>query len=155
EVRLLVSDVAADTIEHARFSDLPRWLSAGDVLVVNTSGTLNAALSAADAAGRAFELHLSTRLPGGFWTVELREPGDVASRPTDAGRAGARYRLPANGQVTLLAPYPLAGSLEAPSRLWIAALQLPRPTVEYLDEHGSPIRYGYVPRAWPSAMYQT
>ena len=44
EVRLLVSDVDADSIEHARFTDLPRWLSAGDLLVVNTSGTLNAAL---------------------------------------------------------------------------------------------------------------
>ncbi|HXI27001.1 MAG TPA: S-adenosylmethionine:tRNA ribosyltransferase-isomerase [Vicinamibacterales bacterium] len=155
DVRLLVSDVEADTIEHARFSDLPRWVSAGDVLVVNTSGTLNAALAAADDTGRAFELHLSTRLPGGFWTVEVREPGVVASRPSAAGRAGARFRLPADGHVTLLAPYPLVASLEAPSRLWIAALQLPRPTAEYLEQHGFPIRYGYVPHGWPSAMYQT
>ena len=39
EVRLLVSDVASDTIEHARFHDLPRWLRPGDLLVVNTSAT--------------------------------------------------------------------------------------------------------------------
>ena len=29
QVRLLVSDVERDAIEHARFDDLPRWLSAG------------------------------------------------------------------------------------------------------------------------------
>ena len=46
QVRLLVSAVEAGSIEHARFSDLPRWLSPGDLLVVNTSGTLNAALTA-------------------------------------------------------------------------------------------------------------
>jgi S-adenosylmethionine:tRNA ribosyltransferase-isomerase len=72
QVRLLVSHVAADTLEHARFDDLPRWLSAGDVLVVNTSGTLNAALPATGEAGESLELHLSTALPGGFWSVELR-----------------------------------------------------------------------------------
>ena len=43
-VRLLVSDVETGTIEHARFRDLPHFLSPGDLLVVNTSGTLNAAL---------------------------------------------------------------------------------------------------------------
>ena len=42
EVRLLVSDLERDAIEHARFNELSRWLSPGDLLVVNTSGTLNA-----------------------------------------------------------------------------------------------------------------
>ena len=46
DVRLLVSRVDTDTIAHSRFSELPRWLDAGDLLVVNTSGTLNAALPA-------------------------------------------------------------------------------------------------------------
>ena len=32
EVRLLVSNVAPDSIAHARFSELPRWLSPGDLL---------------------------------------------------------------------------------------------------------------------------
>src|SRR6185436_1479448 len=68
EVRLLVSDVETDSMAHARFKDLPRWLSPGDLLVVNTSGTLIAALSATTTAGEAFELHVSTELPGGFWT---------------------------------------------------------------------------------------
>jgi hypothetical protein len=62
-VRLLVSDLERDSIEHARFSDLPRWLSPGDLLIVNTSATLNAALSSTTADGRRLDLHLSTRLP--------------------------------------------------------------------------------------------
>jgi S-adenosylmethionine:tRNA ribosyltransferase-isomerase len=72
EVRLLVSDVINDSIDHARFHDLPRWLSPGDLLVVNTSGTLNAALTATSETGETYELHLSTQMPGGFWTAEVR-----------------------------------------------------------------------------------
>jgi len=155
EVRLLVSDVAADTIEHARFHDLPRWLSSGDVLVVNTSATLNAALPALTDGGEAFELHLSTQLPGGFWTVEVRQPGPHASVPYGNGRAGMTFRLPAEGRATLLAPYPLADSLATSSRLWITALHLPSPVLAYLAEHGFPIRYRYVKGSWPNSMYQT
>ena len=155
DVRLLVSDVDADTIEHARFCDLPRWLSAGDLLVVNTSGTLNAALAATDQRGEPAEIHLSTRLPGGFWSVEVRRPGDGASLPYYAPLAGTTYTLPADGRATLLAPYPLRDAIDEPSRLWIAALQLPSAAVPYLEAHGVPIRYGYVRRSWPPAMYQT
>jgi S-adenosylmethionine:tRNA ribosyltransferase-isomerase len=155
EVRLLVSDVTADTIEHARFHDLPRWLSPGDLLVVNTSLTLNAALPASTDNGETFELHLSTQLPGGFWTVEVRLPGPKASLPFGHSRAGTTFRLPAGGRATLVAPYPLADSLESESRLWIAALRLPRPVIAFLADHGFPIRYSYVKRSWPTSMYQT
>jgi S-adenosylmethionine:tRNA ribosyltransferase-isomerase len=155
DVRLLVSDVAKDSIEHARFRDLPRWLSAGDLLVVNTSGTLNAALSATTDTGDTFELHLSTRLPGGFWTIEVRQPGEKASLPYGSGRAGMTFKLPDNGRVTLLAPYPLTASLHSPSRLWMAAIDIPGEIHAYLGRHGFPIRYSYVKRPWPGAMYQT
>ena len=155
EVRLLVSDIEADSIEHARFTDLPRWLSAGDVLVVNTSGTLNAAVNAVANNGAMFEIHVSTRLPGGFWSVEVRQPGPIASVPYNHARAGTVYTLPGGGTITLLAPYPLIDSIDARSRLWIAAMQLPGPVVQYLDEHGFPIRYSYVKQPWPGAQYQT
>ena len=32
---------------------------------------------------------------------------------------------------------------------------LPAPLLDYLRDHGRPIRYGYVPRAWPLSAYQT
>ena len=154
-VRLLVSDLSNDAIEHARFSDLPRWLHAGDLLVVNASGTMNAALDATTFEGEDFELHISTRLPGGFWTVELRAPGPGASRPFHHALAGTTLRLPADARATLLAPYPLAGSLQSRSRLWMAALVVPEDVPTYLARYGFPIRYSYVKRPWPSAVYQT
>jgi len=155
EVRLLVSDFEHDAIEHARFTDLPRWLAAGDLLVVNTSGTLNAAVEAVDGQGQPFALHLSTRLPGGFWSVEVRAPGPRASLPLRAAMAGRILHLPAGARATILAPYPLVDAVSAASRLWLAAIELPEPATRYLARHGAPIRYGYVPSAWPSAMYQT
>jgi S-adenosylmethionine:tRNA ribosyltransferase-isomerase len=154
-VRLLVSTLENDSIEHARFVDLPRWLSAGDLLVVNTSATLNAALAATTDEGRAFELHLSTRVPGGLWSVELRQPGEKASLPYDAAPAGMRLALPAGGEAVLLAPYPFADSLTSRSRLWTAAVTCPGDVVAYLHEHGRPIRYGYVRGSWPNTAYQT
>jgi S-adenosylmethionine:tRNA ribosyltransferase-isomerase len=155
EVRLLVSDLAHDSIEHARFRDLPRWLAAGDLLVVNTSGTLNAALAATTDDGEPLELHLSTQLPGGFWSAEVRQPATPASRADRTPRAGTTLRLPAGGRATLLAPYPLVDTIDTASRLWIAAVRTPEPLARYLERYGRPIRYGYVARSWPSASYQT
>jgi S-adenosylmethionine:tRNA ribosyltransferase-isomerase len=155
QVRLLVSNLERDLIEHAHFTDLPRRLSAGDLLVVNTSATMNAALPARTEEGREFELHLSTHLPGGLWSVELRQPGPVASRPYGGAVAGMMLLLPSGGRATLLAPYPFTGSLASASRLWAAALELPGAVHGYLDEHGSPIRYSYVGSSWPNEMYQT
>lgn len=155
EVRLLVSDLEHDVIDHARFMDLPRWVSAGDLLVVNTSGTLNAAVDAVDEQGERFELHLSTALPGGFWSVEVRLPGPKASLPLRTAMAGRTLTLPAGARATILAPYPVIDGVNAYSRLWLAAIELPDVAPRYLARFGTPIRYSYVPKAWPSEMYQT
>ncbi len=154
-VRLLVSRVDTDSIAHATFSDLPRCLVPGDVLVVNTSGTLNAALEATTTDGRVFEVHLSTRMPGNIWVVEVRRPGPAGSLPHRHARAGTTFDLEGGGRVTLVAPYPLVRGLDSESRLWMAALELDGPVLPYLEQFGRPIRYGYVNRAWPTSMYQT
>jgi S-adenosylmethionine:tRNA ribosyltransferase-isomerase len=154
EVRLLVTDVARDVVEHARFRDLPRWLSAGDVLVVNTSATLNAALPIVGDT-RQLELHLSTCLPGGFWTVEIRRRRDGASQPFRDVRAGERFALPDGGAATMLAPYPFVDHRAAGARLWMTTLEVPGTLPMYLERFGAPIRYRYVTDAWPSEMYQT
>lgn len=134
EVRLLVSDLRTDAIHHAWFHHLPEWLQPGDLLVVNDSATLNAALPAVrdcidriDAAEDPLELHLSTRLPGGLWSVEVRRVPEkgAASLPYDGAYAGDRFRLPGGARATLLAPYPFTGTLEGTSRLWAAAIALP------------------------------
>src|SRR5438094_2610782 len=71
-VRLLVAHRAGARLVHATFSELPRFLDAGDLVVVNTSGTLAAAVEATSPDGRRLTVHLSTRLPADLWVVELR-----------------------------------------------------------------------------------
>ena len=102
EVRLLVSDVTSDTIEHARFHDLPRWLSPGDLLVVNTSATLNAALPASTDDGesvRASSLDAVARRFLDRRGAAARTEGVAAVRPT-AARARRTGCQPA-GRATL------------------------------------------------------
>ncbi|CAN5354876.1 S-adenosylmethionine:tRNA ribosyltransferase-isomerase [soil metagenome] len=146
-VRLLVADRADNSIAHGRFSDLPRHLAPGDLLVVNTSATMPAALPATRADGTPLELHLSTPANGGdhdrFWTVELRSEG----QPFGLIHVGDRLALPDSGSAQILAPY-------SGVRLWVARLDLPQPLETYLATHGRPIRYGYVARSWPLSAYQ-
>src|SRR5579862_9336835 len=71
DIALLVASRADGGLRAARFGELPRFLRPGDLLVVNTSLTLAAALRAR-AAGRELLVHLSTPLGRGRWVVELR-----------------------------------------------------------------------------------
>jgi len=148
QVRLMVASKRDGRIAHARFDELPKFLAAGDLLVVNTSATLPAALPARHAGDVTLGLHLSTpaphRDPGRWWIVELR----TKEGPFLSATEGDVLSLPDGGRVELVAPY--AGG----RRLWLARLELPEPLVGYLGRHGHPIRYGYVPREWPLSMYQ-
>src|SRR5438552_19124186 len=67
-VRLMVSYRGDDRIVHTQFNRLTDFLDAGDLLVINTSRTLNAALPVTRAAGTPLELHLSTHLPSDLWS---------------------------------------------------------------------------------------
>jgi S-adenosylmethionine:tRNA ribosyltransferase-isomerase len=151
----MVSYRADDRVTHSRFRDLADFLEAGDVLVINTSGTMNAALDAEREDGSALELHLSTHLPGGLWIVELRRPTPTATEPFLHATPGETLRLPQGATITLHAPYPGRAYQGEGSRLWLSTLDLPVPLDEYLDRHGFPIRYGYVGETWPLSYYQT
>ena len=162
QVRLMVSRYGSDHITHTRFRDVVRFLDGGDVLVVNTSGTLNAAVAATRADGTLLEVHLSTRLPANLWSVELRRPLENATGPFSEGRAGEVLALPDGATITLHTPYNPAQRLVArseagpgPVRLWLATLQLPLPVGDYLARYGFPIRYRYVRQQWPITYYQT
>jgi S-adenosylmethionine:tRNA ribosyltransferase-isomerase len=160
EVKLMVSHVGATRdderdLEHLRFHELPRVLRPGDVLVVNTSGTLNASIDGERAFGMPIELHLSTPLTGGLWSVEVRERHPEGSKPLKLALTGEVLRLSGGGVASLVAPYPYHGDPFARSRLWAAMLELPLPVAGYLERYGDPIRYNYVRRAWPSSYYQT
>lgn len=155
EVRLMVSYVSTNKVVHTRFRRIGDYLEPGDVLVINTSGTLNAALAVTRADGARFELHLSTHLPSNQWVVELRayqDKQEKATKPFYDIQPGESFELPVGGLVTFLAPYAPG---QATGRLWIASLNLPLPVNDYLDQYGFPIRYSYVKEGWPLNYYQT
>ena len=150
QVRLMVSYRSDNRVVHTTFRDLPSFLSAGDVIVINTSGTLNAAINATRADGTSLELHLSTHVPGDVWTVELRRLTDQGTLPFFEAHTGEVFALPGGGLLTLTSSYS-----NSSNRLWLANLTLPSPVEEYLARYGFPIRYGYVRENWPISYYQT
>src|SRR2546428_10988665 len=87
DVRLMVSDLATGDVVHARFRDLPQFLRPGDLLVLNTTATLPAALRARRENGEEIALHYSTSLPGGLAVVEPRAPHPG---PLPAGEGGRK-----------------------------------------------------------------
>ena len=149
EVRLMVAKQGRPLV-HGRFLDLARHLDPGDLVVVNASATLPAALAAQRDDGTEVDLHLSTPEPPGDdaaprWVVELRRGG----RRVRTARAGETLALPGGGCARLLAPY------LSPGRLWVAELDLPQPVTAYLAAHGTPIRYAHETSAHTLADHQT
>ena len=148
DVALLVSRKTDGALISACFDELGDFLEPGDVLVVNTSATLPAAIPGR-LEGRPVELHLST--PAGeteewLWVVE---PRTADRRPLRVQRAGSRVELDGGGVAELLAPY--LGS----ARLWVAVLSLGAPVEEYFARHGRPIRYRHSPDGLDIDAYQT
>ncbi|MGP4087717.1 S-adenosylmethionine:tRNA ribosyltransferase-isomerase [Streptomyces sp. KR55] len=146
-VRLLVSRGAE--VSHHAFVELPRLLRAEDLLVVNTSPTLAAAVDGRIGHARGV-VHFSTRGDDGRWAVELRDPDGKGTTRARAGcPVGTEVRLP--GGVRLVVEEPLSARGE---RLWWA-----RPSgagvLGMLREHGRPIRYSYTERDQPLSVYQT
>src|SRR4051794_22888505 len=81
EVRLMVSHASTDRIEHTTLRRIADYLGPGDLLVVNDSATMPAALSVRREDGCALELHLSTHLGDALWVVELRQPTESGTQP--------------------------------------------------------------------------
>ncbi|WUH99223.1 S-adenosylmethionine:tRNA ribosyltransferase-isomerase [Spirillospora sp. NBC_00431] len=142
-VRLLVSRRATGEVSHHEFRDLPALLAPGDLLVVNTSSTLPAAVRL-----DRISVHFSTPVPGAderLWITELRRLNGKASHPYTGGSPGEWIPLPGGATLTLVGRHT--------DRLWQARLSTD--VVPYLRRHGVPIRYGYVRQDWPAAAYQT
>jgi S-adenosylmethionine:tRNA ribosyltransferase-isomerase len=155
-VRLLVA--TPDRMLHGRFTDLPGYLAPGDLLVVNTSATVAAAVPGRRGDGRPVLVHWSGRLAEETWLVELRTEEPAVGRVTDAA-AGETISLPGDATVTLLHAFPGRGlgGLGAPAqprpRMWAAAVAGDVATLQ--ARHGRPVRYNYVPQPWPLSTYQT
>ncbi len=150
DVRLMVSRTAAGEVSHHGFGALPDLLLPGDLLVVNNSATLPAAVAVPVApvaltGSDPLTVHFSAAMPDGGWLVELRSGRGSATTPFGGGEAGLAIELPAGVVLTLSRP--------VSQRLWHARLSTA--VVPYLLRHGQPIRYSYVPRPWPIEAYQT
>ena len=140
-VRLLVSRAADATVTHHGFTDLPGLLLPGDLLVVNNSRTLPAAVP----AGPDLTIHFSTARPDGSWLVEPRIPAGKSSLPHGDQPPPEVIALPGGAELTLTG--------RATARLWSARLSVA--VVPYLLRHGEPIRYSYAGQRWPLEAYQT
>ncbi|NGO83355.1 S-adenosylmethionine:tRNA ribosyltransferase-isomerase [Streptomyces sp. 196(2019)] len=113
DVRLLVT--RGTEVSHHAFRELPGQVRAGDVLVVNTSATLPAAVNGR-VGGERVVVHFSTRGEDGRWAVELRAPGGSgATGPRPGGPAGAVVRLPGGRELVL--EEPMGGVLSAGNAL--------------------------------------
>jgi S-adenosylmethionine:tRNA ribosyltransferase-isomerase len=145
-VRLLVA--RPEGLTNARFSQFGEFLAPGDLVVVNTSATLAAAVDGRR-AGAPVEVHFSAEFDDGTWVVEVR-PGGVSTGPVTDLRPGEVINLDAGATLTLDRPAP-AGQ----TRLWQARALIDGGVCAFLARHGRPIRYAYVPRQWPLADYQT
>jgi len=145
-VRLLVA--SAGGVRHARFGQLGEFLAPGDLVVVNTSATLAAAV-AGNRAGAPVEVHFSAELDDGSWVVEVR-PAGVSAGPVAGLRRGEVINLDSAADLIADRPQP-AGQ----DRLWRARARIDGGVSAFLARHGRPIRYAYVPRPWPLAEYQT
>jgi len=140
-VRMLVSRRRTGEITHHPFTDLPNLLLPGDLVVVNTSATLPAAVR----AGPGLVMHFSTSLPDGSWLAELRAVRGHASAPYAGGSPGQALPLPGGAVATL--------AERVTGRLW--RVRLSTAVVPYLLRHGSFIHYSYVASDWPAQAYQT
>ena len=142
DVRLLVTTPEGSV--HARFGDLHEFLVPGDLLVVNESATIPASLPAAEGSVGSFVLNLSTDYGNGLWLAEPRlsaaEPGPL---PLEEGEEIWLPGLTAR----LVSRHP---GLE---RLWFVRIH--GDVGAALNEHGAPIRYGYLDRHYPLEDYQT
>ncbi|MGH6656530.1 MAG: S-adenosylmethionine:tRNA ribosyltransferase-isomerase [Actinocrinis sp.] len=173
QVRMLVGRRAGLELSHHIAADLPHVLRPGDLLVVNDSGTLPAALAGVLPDGGRVAVHVSGARPaqgggadaGGHYLVELRHSQGSATAPftaaTSPARPGLIVALPGAAAIELTGKFT--------TRLWYARFRLPSRGGEpgartvpdqgavaaYLAGHGRPIRYSYVDRDWPLSAYQT
>jgi S-adenosylmethionine:tRNA ribosyltransferase-isomerase len=130
---------------HRRVRDLPDVLHPGDLLVVNTSATLPAAVELdRDRVGQA--VHVSTQLDDGAWVVEVRRADRTGPARVVEGEV---LRLPGGVRLRITGAHP-----PGQHRLWRAMPSPWRGTVDYLGEHGRPVGYAYLDSPVPLADLQ-
>jgi S-adenosylmethionine:tRNA ribosyltransferase-isomerase len=131
-------------ITHHRFSDLPEILRAGDLVVVNTSATVPAALRVWRERDHDALIHVAGVVDDGSWVIEPRRNDN--SGPAGDVVVGEAIALAGGTRLRIVESYPRPGVPK--SRLWRAMPDRPTELASHLYDHGLPIRYGAVER-WP------
>lgn len=151
DVRLLVTQ-NGKAAQHDIFRNFDTYLERGDVLVVNTSAMIASALPVSLPNGLLGRLHLSTRLSGDEWLVEIRAlRGNTTARWRD-GKIGMGFDLPGGGRFVLKRRfYKDKQFLD----LWIGTLHSPQGVSSYLEEQALPIKYTQLESPFPLSYYQT
>ncbi|MGD0528588.1 MAG: S-adenosylmethionine:tRNA ribosyltransferase-isomerase [Polyangiaceae bacterium] len=145
--RLLVVDPRAGDWRDARVRDLPRYLAAGDLLVLNDAATVPASLPAVTARGERVELRLAAHVEDEVWRAVLLGEGDWHTR--------TEHRPPpppvARGETLRIAPgfdVVVEDRDDARPRLLGVRFSVRGAALwAALYRHGRPVQYAHVDRA--------
>lgn len=151
EVRLLVTNGAGHT-EHTTFNHLTTFLQNGDVLVVNTSATIPAALPVSLPGDKQGRLHVSTKLNSGAWLAEIREITGNKTKRWHQGKDGMMFQLPFGSSVILKHKF---YKNDQWLHLWVTEFNIHEPMHKYLSANARPIQYEKLDRQYPLSYYQT
>jgi S-adenosylmethionine:tRNA ribosyltransferase-isomerase len=143
--RLCVVNRATRNVVHTTVARIGEHLQAGDLLVVNSSRTLPAALDGVHADGTTVQLRPWVRRAGSWDAIAVQPEPPFAPRPL---RVGEVLRM--RGGLVLR----VIGRREDLSALWRLAV-VEGDDLDALLRHGEPIRYSYVPDPVPMEHYQT
>lgn len=143
-VRLMVLDRSRRAVEHGRITDLPLYLGHGDLVVVNTSRTLPAAVGARRPSGEALQLRPCVRRRDAWDALAVQPAPPFANVPLTPGET----LLVGDVRATVI------GSRDDIPLLWRIRLDTEDDLPLILSE-GSPIRYSYVHDPVPLRFSQT
>jgi len=155
EVRLMISNRENDKIHHTSFKNITSYLQEGDVLIINTSGTLKAAIPITLPNGEEGRIHLSTKKEENNWLIEIRQVIGNKTKRFHGIKQGDTFELPEGGVMKITKAF-YGNQLETTHlQLWKAKFSLPISIKSFLDKYGIPIRYSDVQDIYPSSYYQT
>jgi S-adenosylmethionine:tRNA ribosyltransferase-isomerase len=143
--RLCVVNRAAGTVSHTIVARLGEHLAPGDLLVVNSSRTLPAALRAHRSGAAPVQLRPGALRSGEWDALAVETAPPHRNVPLEPGET---LRAPGGLRLRVLGPRP-----DAPL-LWRMTILAGDPVRTLLSD-GEPIRYSYVPNPVPLEHYQT
>lgn len=133
--RMMVIDRRRQSIDHARFADLPDCLNKGDTLAINDSRVIPARLTGRKDTGAAIEILLLSRAS---METPLCQTWEVLLKPAKRVSVGARIRFEEGCEAVVaerLSP-----------KKWLLKFVMTLPFPRYLDRYGKAPLPPYIKR---------